>query len=228
MSVLDNFTSIRREIDGIARTAGRNPEEVRIIAVSKTFPGMVIQGAIDQGIRIFGENKVQEARGKIPNLHGNFSFHMIGHLQSNKAKEAVALFDVIHSIDKTGTAERVNEEAGRLGKRQKVLIQANISGEDTKSGVSPEGCLELARAMLELPNIELLGLMTMAPFTDDITAIRSTFRGAKALLERINGSLNMSIRELSMGMSSDYAIAVEEGATMVRIGTAIFGERDYQ
>ncbi|MBN1531520.1 MAG: YggS family pyridoxal phosphate-dependent enzyme [Spirochaetes bacterium] len=227
MSVLDNYTTIRGEIDGIARSAGRNPDEVRIIAVSKTFPEPLIQGAIDQGIRIFGENKVQEAKRKIPNLHGDFFFHMIGHLQSNKARDAVALFDVIHSIDKISTAARVNEEAERLGKRQRVLIQANISGEDTKSGVSPDESIELAEAMLRLPHIELVGIMTMAPFTDDASVIRATFRGARELLDRINASLDRQLRELSMGMSSDYAIAVEEGATMVRIGTAIFGERSY-
>ena len=228
MSIVENYNKIRRDIDDIAVAAGKNPGDIRIIAVCKTFPGTVVQEAIDSGIRLFGENKVQEAKRKIPDLRGDFSFHMIGHLQSNKARDAVALFDVIHSIDRAGTAEKVNDEAGKAGKRQKVLIQVNISGELTKSGISSGEHRELARSVIALPHLELLGLMTMAPFTDDENAIRSAFRGARELLSDLNASLGLNLRELSMGMSSDYRFAAEEGATMVRVGTAIFGERTYE
>lgn len=228
MSIIENYRAIRREIDDIAAAAGRNPADIRIIAVCKTFPEEAIQEAIDGGIALFGENKVQEAKRKLPALRGDFSFHMIGHLQSNKARDAVALFDVIHSIDKLTTAEKVNDEAAKIGKRQKILLQANISGEATKSGIAAGEHIELARAIAALPHLELLGLMTMAPFTDDKSVIRSVFSGARNLLWEINAALGTDYKELSMGMSSDYPIAVAEGATMVRIGTAIFGERSYQ
>ncbi len=228
MNAWDKYNAIRAEIDRIALHANRDPERISIIAVTKTFPEDVIQDAIDRGMRVFGENKVQEARRKIPNLKGEFRFHMIGHLQSNKARDAVSLFDIIHSIDKIGTAEKVSEEAGKRGKRQKILIQVNISGEETKSGTEADECRQLAERIVALPNMELLGLMTMAPLTDDINVVRSVFRGARLLLGDLNESLNLNLQELSMGMSSDYRIAVEEGATMVRIGSAIFGERDYR
>lgn len=226
MSIIESYTRIAKEIAAVAATSGRSPGSIRIIAVSKTFDESVVQEAIDAGIRVFGENKVQEAKRKIPNLRGDFTFHMVGHLQTNKAREAVQLFDLIHSIDKIETAAAVDREAGRIGKKQKVLIQVNTSGEESKSGTDPSSARELAVKVKELKNLELLGLMTMAPFTDEEGIIRETFGAARKLLEEINGSLGLSLTELSMGMSSDYRIAVEEGATLVRIGTAIFGYRD--
>jgi PLP dependent protein len=225
MSIIENYNRILDEIHGIAASCGRNPEEIKIITVSKTFDGTVVQSAIDAGIKLFGENKVQEARTKIPVLKGDFIFHMIGHLQSNKAKDAVRMFDMIHSIDSISTAAKVDIEAGGAGKTQKVLIQVNASGENSKSGVSPSSAVELAKDIIGLKNLDLGGLMTMAPFTEDRELIRSSFRKTRETLELINGALNLKLRELSMGMSSDYRIAVEEGATLVRIGTAIFGHR---
>ena len=226
MSIIENYTRIEKEIALIAAASGRDSGKIRIVAVSKTFDEKSVQEAIDAGIRVFGENKVQEARKKIPALRGDFTFHMVGHLQSNKARDAVHLFDLIHSIDKTETALAVDREAGRIGKRQKVLIQVNASGEVSKSGIEPGTARELAARVMEMKNIELLGFMTMAPFTDSEATIRGTFRAARRLLDEINGSLGIALAELSMGMSSDYRIAVEEGATLVRIGTAIFGNRD--
>jgi PLP dependent protein len=226
MSIIDNYTRIEKEIATIAAASGRNPGGIRIIAVSKTFDESAVQEAIDAGIRVFGENKVQEAKRKIPSLRGDFTFHMVGHLQSNKARDAVLLFDLIHSIDKIETAEAVDREAGRTGKRQKVLIQVNTSGEESKSGIAPDSARDLAARVMDLENLDLRGFMTMAPFTDDEGAIRDTFRAAKRLLEEVNGSQGFALAELSMGMSSDYRIAVEEGATLVRIGTALFGHRN--
>jgi PLP dependent protein len=226
MSIIESYTRIEKEIAAIAAASGRSPGDIRIVAVSKTVDESVVQEAIDAGIRVFGENKVQEAKRKIPGLRGDFTFHMVGHLQSNKAREAIQLFDLIHSIDKVDTAAAVDREAGRIGKKQKVLIQVNTSGEESKSGIEPWSARDLATRVIDLKNLELIGLMTMAPFTDDEGVIRKTFSAARRLLEEINGSLGLALAELSMGMSSDYRIAVEEGATLVRIGTAIFGNRN--
>lgn len=226
MGVIENYNRILKEIEERAAASGRNSGDIHIIAVSKTFSVDAIQAAIDCGIRLFGENKVQEAKRKIPELKGEYIFHMVGHLQSNKARDAVRFFDMIHSIDSVSTAEKVDQEAARIGKKQKVLIQVNTSGEETKSGVPAGSALELAVAMRGMKNLDLKGLMTMAPFTDDRELIRGTFRSARKLLDDINRAMNTELIELSMGMSSDFRIAVEEGATMVRIGTALFGERD--
>ncbi|TFH42890.1 MAG: YggS family pyridoxal phosphate-dependent enzyme [Chrysiogenales bacterium] len=225
MSIIENYRRIREEIDTIALSCGRKAGDVRIIAVSKTISEAVVQDAIDTGISIFGENKVQEAKRKIPELSGDFAFHMIGHLQSNKARDAVRLFDLIHSIDTWSTAERVNAEAASIGKMQKILIQVNASGEESKSGIDPESIDGLVSRVMECDNLEIRGLMTMAPFTDDVDVIRNCFRTAGALMDKIYALHGVRLRDLSMGMSSDYRIAVEEGSTMVRIGTALFGNR---
>ena len=226
ITVGENYSRITGFVRETALGAGRDPEGIRVVAVSKTVSASVVQEAIDGGIRLFGENRIQEAKAKIPELKGDFAFHLVGHLQSNKARDAVRLFDVIHSIDKIGTAEKVDEEARRAGKVQKVLAQVNTSGEESKAGVTPDGALDLCRAVQGLRNIELLGLMTIGPLTDDESAVRASFAMLRELLEKINGGLGTHMKELSMGMSSDYRIAVEEGATMVRIGTAIFGSRN--
>ncbi len=227
MSIIDNYNKIKSHIREIAASTGREHEKIKIVAVSKIFPAATVQKAIDSGIWLFGENKVQEAKGKIQELNGEFSFHLVGHLQSNKAKDAVKLFDVIHSIDKVSTAERVNSEAKKISKIQKILIQVNTSGEETKSGVDPEEVFDLCSNIIGLDNIEVLGLMTIGPFTDDEQSIRKSFKILKNLLDDINSKLGFNLQELSMGMSSDYPIAIEEGATMVRVGSAIFGQRNY-
>jgi hypothetical protein len=221
-------SAYKRLCDVVAQTAeraGRNPDDIRIVAVSKTVPVAAIQGAIDAGIALFGENRVQEAAAKIPQLKGDFSFHLVGHLQSNKSKEAVRLFDLIHSIDKASTAHKLNEEAAKIGKTQKVLVQVNTSGEATKSGVLPDDAKALCESIVQCGNLELCGLMTIGPLTDDEHAVRQSFHMLRELRDSINRSLGIAMKELSMGMSSDFAIAVEEGATMVRIGTKIFGAR---
>lgn len=225
MIFIVNYNRLLEEIRRIALSASRNPDDISIIAVSKTHPVAVVQEAINSGIRIFGENRVQEAKAKIPALMGDFAFHLVGHLQSNKARDAVRLFDVIHSIDRLSTATEVDKEAARAGKVQKVLAQINTSGEASKSGALPGEAEALCGGIIRLPNIRLLGLMTIGPLTHEEARIRDSFRTLRGLLGDINTKLGLDLRELSMGMSADYAIAVEEGATMVRIGTAIFGER---
>jgi len=227
MTIISNYNSLCEDVRLIAENAGRNPDEIKIIAVSKTFSPEIVQEAIDSGISVIGENKVQEAKTKSQILNGEFSIHMIGHLQSNKAKEAVKIFDCIHSIDKVSTALKLNEAAAQINKKQKIFIQVNVSGEETKSGVSEKKLLNISRDIADLQNVEILGLMTMAPYTDDTDVIRQTFRRTSELLHEINSKLSLTLKELSMGMSSDYALAVEEGATMIRVGSLIFGQRNY-
>ena len=227
MSINEKYRKLCDEIKRISASAGRNADTIKIVAVSKTFPSHTIQEAIDQGLYLFGENKVQEAKQKIPELRGSFSFHLVGHLQSNKARDAVKLFDLIHSIDKTSTANKLDFEAKKINKVQKILVQVNTSGEDTKSGIEPEDTIELFKEILILQNISILGLMTIGPLTEDKNRIRESFKILKNILAEVNKELGININELSMGMSSDYPIAIEEGATMLRIGSAIFGERNY-
>lgn len=227
MNIYENFINIKKEIESTALKAGRNPSEIEVIAVSKTFPASVIQEAIDSGIILFGENKLQEALSKIPELNGDFVFHFVGHLQSNKARDAVKYFNLIHSIDKLSTAQKVNKEAEKIDKFQKILVQVNTSGEETKSGIQPSMALNLCKDIMELKNIFLQGLMTVGPLTDNTDRIRSSFKLLKDLLQEINLKLGTNLTELSMGMSSDFPIAVEEGATMLRIGSIIFGKRSY-
>ena len=226
MSIADRYKKITEEVFSTAARCGRNPDEITILAVSKTVGHSVVQEAIDSGISFFGENRIQEAKAKIPLLHGNFSFQMIGHLQSNKSSDAVKLFDLIHSIDKLSTAQALNKAAEKYGKIQKILIQIKTHAEDTKSGISPEDSLKLAENIISLNNLELQGVMTIGPITDDASVTRSAFRETAKLLVRLNSEFGLNMRHVSMGMSGDFGIAVEEGATILRIGSSIFGERN--
>jgi pyridoxal phosphate enzyme (YggS family) len=228
MGIYENYCEIRDKADKAARAAGRDPESVKIIAVSKTFPVSDINEAIRHGITLFGENRVQEAKEKIPMLEKPADFHLIGHLQSNKAKEAVKLFSLIHSLDKAETAGRIDREAAAIEKVQEVLIQVNTSGESTKSGVDPAGVFDLFEHISGLQNIRPSGLMTIGPMTDDKTSIRKSFADLALLLRQVNGRFGLSMTELSMGMSGDFELAIAEGATLVRVGSAIFGKRSYQ
>lgn len=221
----DRYKKIQDQVISAAIRSGRDPGEIRILAVSKTVPAPAIQTAIDSGLTLFGENRIQEAREKIKLLHGNFTMHMIGHLQSNKSSDAVKLFDLIHSIDKITTARAINHEAEKTGKVQKILIQIKTVNEDTKSGISPEESLKLAENILSLGNLDLQGVMTIGPLTDDSRVTRRAFRDTAAVLSKINSEFGLNIRVISMGMSGDFGIAVEEGSTILRIGSSIFGTR---
>ena len=225
MNVKENYGIISEKVYTTAEKCGRNSHDIQIIAVSKTVPYSIIQKAVDSGITLFGESRIQEAKAKLSQLHGNFTCHMIGHLQSNKAGDAVKLFDLIHSVDKVSTAQSVNEAAQKLAKIQKILIQIKTHDEDTKSGISPEESLRLAENILKMKNIELLGVMTIGPVTSDKNITRMAFRETVAALNRLNNELGLKMQGLSMGMSGDFDIAVEEGSTMLRIGSSIFGER---
>jgi len=224
----DRIEQIQKRISAAAEKAGRSPDEIRLVAVSKTKPGASVQMALDAGLDLFGENYIQEAREKVNALSASGAqWHFIGHLQSNKAKYAVKLFDLIHSVDSLKLARELNKQAARIDKVQPVLVQVNISAETTKSGTSREEAVDLATAISDLPNLSLQGLMTMPPFFDDPDRARPYFHELRQLRDHIRSLAipGVTMDELSMGMTGDFEAAISEGATLVRIGTAIFGER---
>jgi PLP dependent protein len=225
----ERLAEVRRSIEKSARGAGRDPAEIQLIAVSKTHPTETLRRAIAAGVNELGENRVQEADEKISELgRDSAHWHLIGHLQANKARRAVALFDVIHSLDAVSLAQRLDrlcEEAGR--NELSVLIQVDLAGEATKSGVSEEDLPELVRAVGTCRHLRLIGLMTLPPFFADPKLVQPYYRRLRELRDELKERAVFGAGEgdLSMGMSHDYAVAIEEGATFVRIGTAIFGER---
>ena len=223
--IAQNLEKVRHRIAAAARRVGRDPAEVKLVAVSKTKPVELLREAVAAGQRIFGENYLQEARSKIEALGEAATWHFIGHLQSNKAKAAVNLFELIHGVDRPKLAQALDAAAARGDKIQEILIQVNLAGEESKSGVSPEAAPELLKAIARLPHLRVVGLMTMPPWFTDPEAVRPYFRRLRELRDRLLQLDIGPLPELSMGMSGDYETAVEEGATLVRIGTAIFGER---
>ena len=226
--VSEKIGRIRERIAAAAARAGRNPAEVRIMGVTKTVSDERIREAIAAGIEVIGENYVQEAKRKIELLGKSVEWHLIGHLQTNKAKYAVRLFDMIHSVNRMSLAEELNRRAAAAGIFCRILIEVNLGGEESKSGAPPDEAPGLIRAIAAgMPNLSIQGLMTMAPWYDDPEKARPCFAGLRALRDRIisENIPNIAMRELSMGMTDDFEVAVEEGATIVRIGRAIFGER---
>jgi pyridoxal phosphate enzyme (YggS family) len=226
----ENIKNIYRRISHAAMRVERDPCDVKLIAVTKTVDTETIKEAIDWGLRIFGESRVQEAKAKIEEIlrltsHAlrftPVSWHLIGHLQKNKAKTAVQLFDLIHSIDSIGLAEELNKHAEQAGKIQRVLVQVKLSGEEMKHGVAKEDVMNLIDAVMKMKNLKLEGLMTMPPYFDNPEMARPYFRELRELRDNAK-RLGHDLPELSMGMTNDFEIAVEEGATMVRIGTGIF------
>jgi len=223
--VADNLSNVRAAITAACHKAGRDPGEVRLVAVSKTVDLERLRAAVDAGQDLFGENYLQEARDKIAALGRQVSWHLVGSLQSNKARGAVELFDLIHAVDRLKLAAALDAAAARLGKVQDVLIQVNQGGEATKSGVEPTAAPELLKEVARLPHLRVLGLMTMPPWFPDPELARPYFRALRELRDHLRGLTGLPLTELSMGMSDDFAVAVEEGATLVRVGTAIFGRR---
>jgi pyridoxal phosphate enzyme (YggS family) len=225
-SIASNLTGIRERIAQAARRAGRDAAETTLVAVSKTFPAEAIRGAYEVGLRHFGENRVQEWESKRPALGDlEATWHLIGHLQSNKARRAASLFSRIDSVDSAGLAEKLDAAATAEGKRLPVLIEVHLGGEATKSGVSEADLPALVQSVASLRNLELLGLMTIPPFFDEAERVRPFFRKLRELRDRLNQQRPAPLHVLSMGMSHDFEIAIEEGATEVRIGSALFGER---
>ncbi len=223
-TIRENYLKVMDRITRAAQRVGRDPREVKLVAVSKTVEPVRIKEAIEAGISILGENYVQEAKKKIEEIGKKVSWHFIGHLQSNKAKYAVRLFDMIHSIDSLPLCEVLNLRAEREGRILPVMIEVNLSGETTKFGTAQENALELAKKVLQLKNLSLVGLMTMPPYFDDPEESRPYYRQLRRLKEKM-AEEGIPLRELSMGMSNDFEVAIEEGTTYVRVGTAIFGVR---
>lgn len=236
--LLENIKNIYRKISYAAMRAGRNPHDVKLVAITKTVGFERIKEAIDLGLRTFGESRVQEAEEKISNLKSQINpplppfnkggvgglgieWHMIGYLQRNKANTAVKLFDLIHSLDSIRLAEELNKHAERNSKIQRVLIQVKLSEEETKHGIARENLIELIKAVSEMKNLKLEGLMTMPPFFDNPEMAMPFFRELRGLRDNAE-KLGYKLPELSMGMTNDFEIAIEEGATIVRIGTGIF------
>jgi pyridoxal phosphate enzyme (YggS family) len=225
MDLTANLETVRQRIRAACERAGRNPDSVTLLAVSKTHPPETIKAAADCGQIFFGENKVQEARAKIPLCPGKLRWHFIGHLQSNKCRDAVELFEMIQSVDSLSLAQEINKRAEQAAKRMPVLMEVNVAGEASKFGYQPERLLAELKEINALPRVEIHGLMTVPPWSPEAEESRPHFRRLRELKQRAEQVLGVPLPHLSMGMSGDFEIAIEEGATIVRVGTALFGPR---
>lgn len=220
-----NLAPVRRAISDAAVAAGRDPATVRLVAVSKTHPASAVAAVAASGQRIFGESRVQEAREKIPACPPGLEWHFIGHLQKNKVRQALPLFSFFHSIDSAALAEAVNRIAGETGSAVDGLLEVNVSGEATKYGFTPARLRAELPALLQLPHLRVRGLMTMAPYSENPEEARPVFRALRELRDELQSARAHPLPELSMGMSGDFVPAIAEGATLVRIGSSIFGAR---
>lgn len=221
-AIAEKLGILRRDLEQAARRAGRSPDQVRLIAVTKTVGLDELRQAVNLGLRDFGENRLQDARPKIMHFPG-VCWHFIGRLQTNKVKELLRHFSLLHSLDRYNLAVALQQRAEEMGKEVTVLIQVNVSGETSKSGLAPEELADFFCALNDLPRIKPIGLMTMAPLLDNPGEARPYFRRLRELKEKHTGKDGKVLSELSMGMSNDFKVAIEEGATMVRIGSALFG-----
>ncbi len=225
VSIAANLERIQQRIHATCARVGRDPGTVQLLAVSKGMPPEVLREAADCGLTVFGESKVQEARAKIPLCPGRLRWQMIGHLQSNKCRDAVHLFEMIQSVDSTALAAEINKQADKQAKTMPILLEVNLAGESTKFGFRPDALLAELEAINALPKIEIHGLMTIAPWTPDPEKVRPLFRQLRELKVECESRLGAPLPHLSMGMSGDYEVAIEEGATIVRVGTSLFGAR---
>ena len=228
LSIADNVRRVRTRMRQAAERAGRDPASVRLVAASKTVDAARIRAAIAAGVTVLGENYLQETRQKLGQLgRSDVEWHLIGPLQRNKVRYVFDLFDMMHSLDRLELAEEINRRAERLGRRLPVLLEVNVGGEASKSGWTPDGLLSDVRQLATMPNIQVRGLMTIPPPTPQPHEARPFFRQLRQLRDRLaqEGYDGMTFDELSMGMTADYEVAIEEGATLVRVGTAIFGPR---
>lgn len=227
--IKENLALVQENIEKACRRAGRDPKEVTLITVSKTNPVVRLKEAMDCGVTVFGENKVQEMLEKQEELPDTLQWHMIGHLQRNKVKYLMGKVALIHSVDSLRLAEEINKEAAKQGTEEDILIEINVAQEESKFGISITEAIELVESIAKLPHVHIKGLMTIAPFVDDPEENREIFAALKKLsvdiAEKNIDNVNMHV--LSMGMTNDYQVAIEEGATMVRVGTGIFGRRTY-
>lgn len=227
MYINENLEKINARIDAAAKKSGRNPGDIKLIAVTKTVDAQRIEKAISLGIKDLGENRVQEIKEKADIISTDCRWHLIGHLQTNKVKYILEKVSLIHSLDRLELANEIQKRAQKLGIQVPVLVQVNVAQEDSKFGINPENALEFVRELSQLGNIKVKGLMTIAPLVENSEEVRWVFANLRKLLIDIRRESidNIDMECLSMGMSNDFEVAIEEGATMVRIGTAIFGRR---
>ena len=224
-SIAESLERVREIIAQAAKKSGRGIDDVDLVAISKTREAEKVREAIEAGQTLFGESKVQEARVKIPDLPSSTRWHFVGHLQKNKIRHALPLFELIHSVDSLALAQDVNRIAEEEGLHPRVLLEVNVAGEGTKFGFEPEKLRDQMESLLALPRLSILGLMCIPPIADEAEASRKYFVALRELRDRAQTEFHVDLAQLSMGMTQDYAVAVEEGATLVRVGTAIFGER---
>lgn len=224
-AIADILAEVHGEIAEACRRAGRSAQEVEIVGVTKTYGPEVVAEAWEAGLQIFGENRVQEALWKIPQCVGGAQWHLIGHLQRNKARAALEYFAVIHSVDSLRLLEQLEQVAETCGRRVEILLEVNVAGESSKDGVKPEEAVALIERALECRNLTLTGLMTMAPFYPDAEQTRPVFAALREFRDQWEVEFGIGLPNLSMGMSNDFLVAVEEGATLVRLGRRLFGER---
>jgi PLP dependent protein len=225
-AIAANFARVRERVASAAERAGRRADEITIVAVSKTFPAEAIRAAYDAGLRHFGENRVQEWESKRPAVAQlDATWHLIGHLQSNKSRRAAYLFHRVDSVDDLELAKRLDAAAAAEGKNLPVLIEVHLGGEETKTGVAESDLPSLAASIAPFAHVDLLGLMTIPPFFDEPARVRPYFRKLRELRDDVSRRLGRKLPVLSMGMTHDFEIAIEEGATEIRVGTAIFGDR---
>ena len=224
-NIAENLETVRADIAESERRSGRLAGSVELIAVTKTHPPEIVRQAVDAGQLLFGENRVQEAKAKIPDLPAKLRWHLIGHLQTNKIRQALPLFEVIHSVDSIELLQEIQRIAGDLGLYPRVLLQVNVAGESSKFGFSPQRLLSEVEQISRVDRVQIEGLMTIPPLAPKAEDSRRYFVQLRTLRDRLEAEFRFPLPHLSMGMSSDYRVAVEEGATYVRVGTAIFGER---
>ena len=221
----ENLARVREQIAAAAARSGRSPDDIELVAVSKAHPAEKVQAAVEAGQVLFGENRVQEARVKIPLLPSRLRWHFIGHLQKNKIRHALPLFELFHGIDSLTLAEDMQRVADEEGMRPRILLEVNVAGEASKHGFSPEALRRDLESALSLGRLSIEGLMTIPPLAPEAEASRRYFVALRELRDQVEAEFNLRLPQLSMGMSGDFPIAIEEGATLVRVGTAIFGER---
>ena len=223
--IADNLAQVQQRIAAACKRVERSPEEVQLVAVGKKFTADVIREAADCGLTLFGENRVQEAKAKIPDCPGHLRWHFIGNLQTNKCRDAVALFDMLHAVDSLHLAKELNKRCEQAAKVMPILLEVNVSGEGSKHGFSPETAVNAMKEFSDFPQLELHGLMTMAPYSRQPESSRPYFQKLCEVKTACEDKLGAPLPELSMGMSGDYEIAIEEGATLIRLGTTLFGPR---
>jgi len=224
-SIAENLERVREQIAQAAKKSGRSTDDVDLVAISKTHDAEKVREAIEAGQSLFGESRVQEARVKIPELPSNLRWHFVGHLQKNKIRHALPLFELTHSVDSLGVAQEMNRIAEEEGLHPRVLLEVNVAGEGSKFGFVPEKLRAEMELLLALPRMSILGLMTIPPIAEEAEASRKYFVALRKLRDQLQTEFKVDLAQLSIGMTQDYGVAVEEGATLVRVGTAIFGER---